>query len=91
MKRGQTTKRQLLSIVSSDPGRSSIGKRQISNRQRKKQTRHGRKSNEGGAPATPGEHAAAMEDMAGVLSRSERLTSLRLLKTLDKHAAETRK
>jgi MarR family transcriptional regulator, 2-MHQ and catechol-resistance regulon repressor len=38
-----------------------------------------------------GEHAAAMEDMAGVLSKNERLTLLRLLKKLGKHAAETRK
>src|ERR1700757_3795391 len=37
-----------------------------------------------------GEHAAAMEDVAGVLSKSERLTLLRLLKKLGKHAAETR-
>jgi MarR family 2-MHQ and catechol resistance regulon transcriptional repressor len=38
-----------------------------------------------------GEHAAAMEDVAGVLSKNERLTLLRLLKQLGKHAAETRK
>src|SRR5256886_6060758 len=37
------------------------------------------------------EHAAAMEDAVGVLSKSERLTLLRLLKKLGKHAAETRK
>ena len=37
------------------------------------------------------EHAAAMETAAGVLSKSERLTLLRLLKKLGKHAAETRK
>src|SRR5437879_962184 len=37
------------------------------------------------------EHAAAMEDVAGVLSKNERLTLLRLLKKLGKHAAETRK
>jgi DNA-binding MarR family transcriptional regulator len=36
-----------------------------------------------------GEHAAAMEDVAGVLSKNERLTLLRLLKKLGKHAAET--
>ena len=34
-----------------------------------------------------GEHAAAMEDVAAVLSKKERLTLLRLLKELDKHAA----
>jgi MarR family 2-MHQ and catechol resistance regulon transcriptional repressor len=34
-----------------------------------------------------GEHAAAMEDVAGVLSKNERLTLLRLLKKLGKHAA----
>src|ERR1700747_3192601 len=34
-----------------------------------------------------GEHAAAMEDVVGVLSKSERLTLLRLLKKLGKHAA----
>src|SRR5947209_8058266 len=38
-----------------------------------------------------GEHAAAMEDVAGILSQNERLTLLRLLKKLGKHAAETRK
>jgi len=38
-----------------------------------------------------GEHAAAMEDVAGVLSKNERLTLLRLLKKLGKHAADTRK
>jgi MarR family transcriptional regulator, 2-MHQ and catechol-resistance regulon repressor len=38
-----------------------------------------------------GEHAAAMEAVAGVLSKNERLTLLRLLKKLGKHAAETRK
>jgi len=38
-----------------------------------------------------GEHAAAMEDVADVLSKNERLTLLRLLKKLGKHAAETRK
>jgi MarR family 2-MHQ and catechol resistance regulon transcriptional repressor len=37
------------------------------------------------------EHAAAMEDVAGVLSKNERLTLLRLLKKLGKHAAETHK
>jgi hypothetical protein len=36
-----------------------------------------------------GEYAAAMEDVAAVLSKKERLTLLRLLKELDKHAAET--
>jgi MarR family transcriptional regulator, 2-MHQ and catechol-resistance regulon repressor len=36
-----------------------------------------------------GEHAAAMEDVAGVLSKNERLTLLRLLKKLGKHAAPT--
>jgi len=35
-----------------------------------------------------GEHAAAMEDVAGVLSKNERLTLLRLLKKLGKHAAD---
>src|SRR5712671_1836156 len=35
-----------------------------------------------------GEHAVAMENIAGVLSESERLTLLRLLKKLGKHAAE---
>ena len=38
-----------------------------------------------------GEHADAMENIASVLSESERLTLLRLLKKLGKHAAETRK
>src|ERR1700675_1821953 len=38
-----------------------------------------------------GEHASAMENVAGVLSKNERLTLLRLLKKLGKHAAETRK
>ena len=38
-----------------------------------------------------GEHAVAMEDVAGVLSKNERLTLLRLLKKFGKHAAETRK
>jgi MarR family transcriptional regulator, 2-MHQ and catechol-resistance regulon repressor len=38
-----------------------------------------------------GEHASAMEDVANVLSKNERLTLLRLLKKLGKHAAETRK
>src|ERR1700693_260408 len=38
-----------------------------------------------------GEHAAAMEDVAGALSKNERLTLVRLLKKLGKHAAETRK
>ena len=37
-----------------------------------------------------GEHAAAMEDVAGILSKNERLTLLRLLKKLGKHAAEIR-
>jgi MarR family 2-MHQ and catechol resistance regulon transcriptional repressor len=37
------------------------------------------------------EHAAAMEDVAGVLSRNERLILLRLLKKLGKHAVEIRK
>jgi DNA-binding MarR family transcriptional regulator len=37
-----------------------------------------------------GEHAAAMETAASVLSETERLTLLRLLKKLGKHAAETR-
>jgi len=36
------------------------------------------------------EHAAAMEDTVTVLSKNERLTLLRLLKKLGKHAAETR-
>jgi hypothetical protein len=35
-----------------------------------------------------GEHAAAMEEVAGMLSKNERLTLLRLLKKLGKHAAE---
>ena len=34
-------------------------------------------------------HTAAMEDVAAVLSKKERLTLLRLLKELDKHVAET--
>jgi MarR family transcriptional regulator, 2-MHQ and catechol-resistance regulon repressor len=38
-----------------------------------------------------GEHAAAMEDVATVLSKNERLTLLRFLRNLGKHAAETRK
>ena len=38
-----------------------------------------------------GEHAAAMEDVADVLSQNERLALLRLLKKLGKHAAETGK
>src|SRR5438309_639239 len=38
-----------------------------------------------------GEHAAAMEDVAVVLSKTERLTLLQLLKKLGKHAAETRR
>ena len=38
-----------------------------------------------------GEHAAAMEEVTGVLSKNERLTLLRLLKKLGKHAVETRK
>ncbi len=38
-----------------------------------------------------GEHAAVMEDVAGGLSKNERLTLLRLLKKLGKHAAGTRK
>ena len=37
-----------------------------------------------------GEHAAAMENIVSVLSENERLTLLRLLKKLGKHAAETR-
>jgi MarR family 2-MHQ and catechol resistance regulon transcriptional repressor len=36
-----------------------------------------------------GEHAAAMENIVGVLSQKERLALLRLLKKLGKHAAET--
>src|SRR3954453_20863445 len=38
-----------------------------------------------------GEHAAAMEDVSGVLSKNERLALLRLLRKLGKHAAEIRK
>src|SRR5229473_6017960 len=38
-----------------------------------------------------GEHVAAMEDVAGVLSKNERLTLLRLLKKLGKHAVEIRR
>ena len=37
------------------------------------------------------EHASAMETAVGILSKNERLTLLRLLKKLGKHAAETRK
>ena len=37
------------------------------------------------------EHAATMETAVSVLSQNERLTLLRLLKKLGKHAAETRK
>ena len=37
------------------------------------------------------DHAAAMETAVSVLSKKERLTLLRLLKKLGKHAAETRK
>ena len=37
-----------------------------------------------------GEHAAAMENIAGVLSDGERATLLRLLKKLGKHAAESK-
>ena len=37
------------------------------------------------------EHAAAMETVISVLSKSERLTLLRLLKKLGKHAAPTRR
>jgi MarR family 2-MHQ and catechol resistance regulon transcriptional repressor len=37
------------------------------------------------------EHAAAMENAVDVLPKTERLTLLRLLKKLGKHAAETRK
>ena len=37
-----------------------------------------------------GEHAAAMEGVANVLSKNERLILLRLLKKFGKHAAETR-
>ena len=36
------------------------------------------------------EHAAAMEEVVGVLSKNERRTLLRLLKKLGKHAAPTR-
>jgi MarR family transcriptional regulator, 2-MHQ and catechol-resistance regulon repressor len=38
-----------------------------------------------------GEHAAAMENILSVLSKTERLNLLRLLKKLGKHAAETGK
>ena len=38
-----------------------------------------------------GEHAAAMEGVADVLSKNERLILLRLLKKLSKHAAKTGK
>src|SRR5437773_8740938 len=38
-----------------------------------------------------GEHAAAMENVPNVLSTTQRLTLLRLLKKSGKHAAETRK
>ena len=37
------------------------------------------------------EHAAAMETVVGVLSKNERLTLLRILKKLGKHAAPTRR
>src|ERR1700720_1491125 len=37
------------------------------------------------------EHAAAMETAVSVLSKKERLTLLRLLKKMGKHAAESRK
>src|SRR5881275_3664117 len=37
------------------------------------------------------EHAAAMENAVGVLSKSERLTLLRLLKKLGKHAAKSQR
>ena len=37
------------------------------------------------------DHAEAMENAVNVLSKKERLTLLRLLKKLGKHAAETRK
>jgi MarR family 2-MHQ and catechol resistance regulon transcriptional repressor len=37
------------------------------------------------------EHSSAMETAVGVLSKNERLTLLRLLKKLGKHAAQTRK
>ncbi len=36
------------------------------------------------------EHAAAMENVADILSKNERLTLLRLLKKLGKHAAENK-
>ena len=36
------------------------------------------------------EHARAMETAVSVLSKKERLTLLRLLKKLGRHAAETR-
>jgi len=36
-------------------------------------------------------HAAAMEKVVGVLSKNERLTLLRILKKLGKHAAPTRR
>jgi len=38
-----------------------------------------------------GEHAAAMEEVTAILSKNERLTLLRLLKKLGRHAGETRK
>jgi MarR family 2-MHQ and catechol resistance regulon transcriptional repressor len=38
-----------------------------------------------------GEHAAAMEGVADVLSKNERLILLRLLKKLGRHAAKTGK
>jgi MarR family 2-MHQ and catechol resistance regulon transcriptional repressor len=38
-----------------------------------------------------GEHATAMENILSALSKTERLTLLRLLKKLGKHAAETGK
>src|SRR3989454_12711771 len=37
------------------------------------------------------EHAGAMKDVAGALSKNERLTLLRLLKKLGKHAVEIRR
>ena len=37
------------------------------------------------------EHAAAMENAVSILSKKERLTLLRVLKKMGKHAAETRK
>jgi MarR family 2-MHQ and catechol resistance regulon transcriptional repressor len=37
------------------------------------------------------QHAAAMENAVGVLSKKERLILLRLLKKMGRHAAETRK